>query len=512
VIGPPGDHAAQYRDIRRQMEEAVQPFATSIDGRRFELQVPLHDMELAVGGYVVLDTGSSTHLGQVLTLELGHLESAEFTVSVTGPVGGLSAPVAIRAARGTGVILDGHARPFLDARLRPADDAAIEAWQDAARSDTARLPIGTLALAPDQAALLDAGGFDRHTFLCGQSGSGKTYSLGLVLEQLLAETSLRVIVLDPNSDYVRLDRLRSDAPPARAEAFRAAADGIRVLRGGSLGGQPLRLRFAELESACQAALLRLDPVADRQEYAALLALLERSVDGVPLLASLADLIDLEDQGTHQLGLRASNLGLGGLEIWENGLGGSLVEALQRDDWRCLVVDLGSLGTPESQGVVANAVLATLWRLRSRREPVLVVIDEAHNVCPAEPETALARLSTRQVVQIAAEGRKFGIHLLISTQRPQKVHENVLSQCDNLILMRMNSAVDLAYLGEMFSFVPAGLLARSSTFGLGEALVAGKISPQPALIHFGSRITEEGGSDVSKAWAAPGPAGATSARD
>jgi DNA helicase HerA-like ATPase len=77
---------------------------------------------------------------------------------------------------------------------------------------------------------------------------------------------------------------------------------------------------------------------------------------------------------------------------------------------------------------------------------------------------------------------------------------VLSQCDNLILMRVNSAADLAYLGEMFSFVPGGLLAQSTGFGLGEALVAGKISPQPTLVRFGARISEEGGSDVGKWWA------------
>jgi hypothetical protein len=38
--------------------------------------------------------------------------------------------------------------------------------------------------------------------------------------------------------------------------------------------------------------------------------------------------------------------------------------------------------------------------------------------------------------------------------------------------------------------------------VGEALVAGKISSQPALIHFGKRITVKGGSDVSKEWATP----------
>ncbi len=62
------------------------------------------------------------------------------------------------------------------------------------------------------------------------------------------------------------------------------------------------------------------------------------------------------------------------------------------------------------------------------------------------------------MQIAAEGRKYGLYLLASTQRPGKVHENVVSQCDNLVLMRMNSTADLADLGRLFSFVAPGLLA------------------------------------------------------
>ena len=68
--------------------------------------------------------------------------------------------------------------------------------------------------------------------------------------------------------------------------------------------------------------------------------------------------------------------------------------------------------------------------------MLVVIDEAHNVCPQEPADALTALATEHAISIAAEGRKFGIYLLVATQRPQKVHENVLSQSDNLILMRI----------------------------------------------------------------------------
>ena len=80
----------------------------------------------------------------------------------------------------------------------------MQAWQQRHAQPHAMLWLGDLALAAGVPCLADARGFSRHTFLCGQSGSGKTYSLGVILERLLIETDLRVVVLDPNSDFVRL--------------------------------------------------------------------------------------------------------------------------------------------------------------------------------------------------------------------------------------------------------------------------------------------------------------------
>jgi DNA helicase HerA-like ATPase len=148
------------------------------------------------------------------------------------------------------------------------------------------------------------------------------------------------------------------------------------------------------------------------------------------------------------------------------------------------------------------VLASLWRRRAAREPILIVIDEAHNICPGESTDPLTAMATEHAVRIAGEGRKFGLVLLVSTQRPQKVHENVISQCDNLVLMRMNSRGDLATLAETFSFVPAPLLGLSTDFRQGEAVVAGKLVPAPTLGRFGPRWSGEGGSDIPSGWAAP----------
>jgi uncharacterized protein len=471
----------EYRGVREQLESAVLPLATSIDGRRFTFQTTLHGLELEAGGYVAIEGGGSARLGQVVSLEL-HSDDA------TGP--GLP-QVRIRAGRGEGVVLDGDGRPFHDATVRPASPDEVGAWLGRVRPGRAALEVGELALADGVPFELDGSGFGRHTFLCGQSGSGKTYSLGVLLERLLMETGLRLVVLDPNSDYVRMTETRADADAAALARFAPLTESIAV-RSGVDGPAAIRVRFRELSSALQAAVLRLDPLADREEYAELTALVED--EGIRSLA------DLEQVDSKALKLRARNLGVERFGIWPGPEGKSLLAELEDPAGpRCLVVDIGSLGTREEQALTASAVLERLWRRRAAREPIAIVIDEAHNVCPAEPAGPITALGTEDAIRIAGEGRKFGLYLIVVTQRPQKLHENVLSQCDNLVLMRMNSAADLALIGRVFSFVPPGLIDRATTFRQGEALVAGKLASHPALMRFGARITEEGGSDVG-GWA------------
>ncbi len=468
--------------------------ATSIDGRRFTFQAPLEPLELRAGGYVELQTPAGRWLGQLLSLEVASIDAGE--VSWTGGAN-MSSHVRSRLAAGEGHILSGPTVPFHDAVIRPAEPAAVRAWLHETAPARAILPAGELQLAPGVTFGLDSGGFNRHTFLCGQSGSGKTYALGVLLERLLLETQLRVVILDPNSDFVSLDEVRSDVAPELAARYRAATAGLTVHRAGATGDRRLRVRLTELSRDLQAAALRLDPVADRDEYAEFAALLERETP-----VTLDDLHRIETPAAAALARRMRNLGVDRWGIWVRDDAGSTLEALDDPAVRCLVVDLGSLATPEERALAASGVLEQLWRRRSRREPILIVIDEAHNVCPARPEDRLTARATEHAVRIAAEGRKFGLYLLASTQRPQKIHENVISQCDNLVLMRMNSVADLGYAGDVFSFVPPGLLAQAGAFGLGEALVAGKLASHPALIKVGHRIAAEGGADVPTTWAQP----------
>jgi DNA helicase HerA-like ATPase len=483
---------ADYRTRRRDIEASILPLATSIDGRRFTVQASLEPLTLRVGGYVVLQSTGEPRLGQVHSLAVAHHDAGEIGWERA------STRLTIRLAQGDGVVLDGPAEPFHDAVVRPAEPEDVRAWLHAAAPRRAVLAAGELTKAPGLIHGLDAGGFDRHTFLCGQSGSGKTYALGVPLERLLLNTSLRIVVLDPNSDYVRLTEPRADAPPEIVDRYREATRDVHVHRAAGVGAKRLSLRLGELDEQAQAAVLRLDPIADRDEYAELTALLE---DLRP--DSLDELHATERASAAALARRARNLRVGAWGVWARMDRGSTLDALEDPDVRCLVVDIGSLGTRDEQILAAGAVLERLWRLRSRREPVLIVIDEAHNVCPAEPADRLTALATEHAVRIAAEGRKFGLYLLTATQRPQKVHPNIVSQCDNLVLMRMNSAGDLAYAREIFSFVPGTLLDLAGDFTLGQALVAGKLSSHPALVKMGPRIAEEGGADVPSTWAPAG---------
>ena len=483
---------------RRELEEAVRPTASSVDGRRFTFQCSLQGLELQPGGYVSIGEGL---LGQVHALGHAWAEGAELASATTRERSQVADGRAA-LARGDGLVLDPEAGPFHELVFEPASASTVSSWLEAARTSGARLDVGQLMIEPGVRFSLAADGFNRHTFLCGQSGSGKTFALGVLLEQVLLQTSIRVVILDPNSDFVRLGAVRDGVDQALAGRYREATKALTVLSQEASAGDRLHVRFRDCDAEEQAAILRLDPIRDREEYGALLDMLESGLEATS--ASTAELGErlrgMEREDVRMLGIRLRNLGIDRWPIWSLGDEGSVQDLVGPGGPRALVVDLGSLATPGEKAIAAETVLAALWRNRSRREPVLVVIDEAHNVCPREPGDEVTALATESAGRIAAEGRKFGLYLLVSTQRPQRVTELVVSQCDNLLLMRMTSTSDLAYVSDVLSYAPKPLLDRATSFRIGESLVAGKAASHPALVRFGPRISEEGGADVPATWA------------
>ncbi|KUG51632.1 hypothetical protein AVL62_10005 [Serinicoccus chungangensis] len=110
-----------------------------------------------------------------------------------------------------------------------------------------RLHVGRLQSMPEVPLGLVARKLNRHTFWCGQSGSGKTYALGVVLERILTATDLPVLVLDPNSDFVHLHTTVPTADPV--ESRELADRDVQVLRPDS-DEHPLLIVVDEAHNLC----------------------------------------------------------------------------------------------------------------------------------------------------------------------------------------------------------------------------------------------------------------------
>ncbi len=466
--------------------------AFSIDGQTFEFAAALSS-NVPLGGYVELEVDDRIRwLGQITARSVAGSGTARHFVGA----GALLAPISAGSkARTT------PRGAFASAGIAAASSAVVRDRVAAAWPGDAALDLGRMTGAAEAPARLHARGLARHTFMCGQSGSGKTYATGVVLEQLLVHTTLRMMVLDPNSDYVHLGRVDEAVPPD-ADGFsqRLATTRDDVFVFGTGHERNLGVNFGRLTLTQKATVLRVDPLQDTTEFAALLAILrDLGEEDYSLHDVVAAAERRADEGGTRLRHRIENLQLLDAEIWASAERPPIRHHLP-DDWRALVLDLGSLALARDRSIMAASAITAVWELRHERNPLLLVIDEAHNICPSRPTDPDQAMATDLLVAMAGEGRKYGIHLLLATQRPQKLHENVLSQCDNLLLMRMNSAGDLAHLVDVFSHVPPDLIGQASRFGLGEGLAAGPISPEPLLYTTGTRFSPEGGSDVPTTWA------------
>lgn len=542
-----GDASSRYEKQYEQMRQALsalshlKPVAYSINGLSFTYEAPLA-LSLPIGSYVEIATGNTRYLGQITSQEVLVRTGPEYGIKVdTEPAGVILAKAAtssqlldrvwVSLLSGEGIILgrlDGKPKQqifnvseedtFQNGSIEKAAEQSITLYLASTTTGKCTLDIGASIYGGDAARVnLLAAGFDRHSFLCGQSGSGKTFALGVILERLLLKTELRIVIIDPNSDFVSLGQLsrlsdinRTLSTELTAKEYDKISERYEVLRKDltilrppgdtGQGVEPLRLWFSDLGRHEQGLLLGMDPIGDREEFHAFWSIIDRlgksrySLHDV--LASIA--ADFSPEA-RRVGLRIANLGIADWDIWCNDGPGSLVESLVSDA-RCTVIDVGPLALSQQRSAIMMAAFGRLWSNRSDRRATLIVIDEAHNICPAEPLSDLDAISAEHVVRIAGEGRKFGLYLFLASQRPGKLQANALSQCENLILMKMNSAADLETISRQFSQVPNGFLAKANGFKKGQALISGKLIPSPALAAFQGRLTKEGGSDVPTDWA------------
>ena len=204
----------EYRGMREALEAALLPLATSVDGRRFNFQVSLHGLELEPGGYVAIEGDGSSRLGQLLSLELRHQDANTRgpgrTASALAPGTGSSSQGADSCSTTPRCVVPPRTRWARGSRVRP---------------DGAQLDVGGSRSPPAcRSASIPAASAATPSCVANRA-QGRPLPLGVLLKRLLMETNLRVVVLDPNSDYVRLGEPRVDD-----ERYRDAAASVQVRR------------------------------------------------------------------------------------------------------------------------------------------------------------------------------------------------------------------------------------------------------------------------------------------
>ena len=163
--------------------------------------------------------------------------------------------------------------------------------------------------------------------------------------------------------------------------------------------------------------------------------------------------------------------------------GDVVERIQLG--KVNVVNLSSLDEDGIDALVSHYLRRILTARKENkvkgkgglRFPVILVIEEAHVLLSKENNT----LTKYWAGRIAREGRKFGVGLVIVSQRPKGIDENILSQMTNKIILKMIEPSDKKYILEASDNLSEDLVEGLSSLDVGEAVIVGNIVRIPAIV-------------------------------
>ena len=151
-----------------------------------------------------------------------------------------------------------------------------------------------------------------------------------------------------------------------------------------------------------------------------------------------------------------------------------------------IIDISGLPN-EVAGPLAAAIARLLFQYKliqnsqeRERDPILIVCEEAHRYVPdrGEAEYAVAQTAIRR---IAREGRKYGIGLMLVSQRPSDIEATVISQCNSWIILRMGNSSDQAHVTRFLPDNLSTLSSMLSSLARREALFVGEAAALPARI-------------------------------
>lgn len=385
----------------------------------------------------------------------------------------------------------------------------------------------------------------RHSAVVGSTGAGKTSAVASLLQRFARGgwSSANIVVIDPHGEYA--SALGTDAAVSsvlatddtRLRVPYWALPAADILRGfvGSTCSHTTMTRFEELVSearrafAIAATWLTLDPVAVTADTPIPFDLrsiwhrLDWENNETRTVKADEDTVEVVDPGDAAtlVPARFSPYGPGGApphKAQTHGAHGSTPELLrlglvdprltffqepQGDpnstdplvsviaSWLggerpVSVLDFSGVPDYASElaiGVVLNLLFEAAVRTPAhgtgigRPRPVLIVLEEAHRYL-GEFAAPVARDSANR---IAREGRKYGVGLLLVTQRPSELPDTALAQCGSLLALRLTNSADQAKIRAALPDSVTGLAAVLPSLRTGEAVVTGEALVLPARV-------------------------------
>lgn len=136
--------------------------------------------------------------------------------------------------------------------------------------------------------------------------------------------------------------------------------------------------------------------------------------------------------------------------------------------------------PLIASLIARVIFA-VQQWSERHVPIAIFCDEAHLYIPSNSESSMDTQSVGSFERIAKEGRKYGVGLVVISQRPSEVNRTVLSQCNNFIAMRLTNADDQTVIKRLLPDNLGDYSEMLPVLDVGEAIVVGDASILPSRI-------------------------------
>ncbi|MEI7825884.1 MAG: ATP-binding protein [Chlorobiaceae bacterium] len=401
-------------------------------------------------------------------------------------------------------------------------------------SDKERLSLGHYTLDDKAEAFLNGNKFfQRHAIIVGSTGSGKSWTTARVLECMAGLPNANGIVFDIHGEYSPLKgggiRHLRIAGPKDIDAKTTLSDGVVHLPYWLLAYEAMVSMFvdrSDQNAPNQAMLMSRTIIEAKRDYltkGAYKEVLDNFTIDSPIPFAIADVIArLEELDAEMIpGSRPNTEKQGAF----NGKLSRLVERLQNKqtdrrlgflfqapketlefDWLDRLVALLVAGTkdqPDNLGglkivdfsevpsdmlpliisLVAKLIFSVQqWTPIENRHPIALFCDEAHLYIPERQSSSGGEaFAVETFERIAKEGRKYGVGLVVISQRPSEVNRTVLSQCNNLVAMRLTNGDDQNVVRRLLPDSLGGFSDLLPILDTGEALVVGDASLLPTRV-------------------------------